>query len=287
MRKQSIWIVNDCIYLNGSQLWKKPYEERRKILRGIELPRADVPKSFKFHLQENIPRIATSPEEVIKFTNEVSAIPYSEGAMYKLSDSIYPIGKRTPSWAKLKKFADVDVLVVAKFAKTYRTGPQKGKPIPGQWMLAGAVGPVDPKDLPKNAKVWKPNELTHDGVKKNKQVFVKWNGKIYSLLGLTFATAEKIKPGEIVRVTVRLIRKISPVEYHWLIPRVLEKRPEKKEPDPLSVVSAIAKKTQYKIEREKKMSEEEIWELYEGLNDYLASLELNELNEKIPEFDVE
>jgi len=130
----SHWIAHvfDCIYLNGSQLWKKPYEERRKILRGIELPRADVPKSFKL----------TSPEEVIKFTNEVSAIPYSEGAMYKLSDSIYPIGKRTPSWAKLKKFADVDVLVVAKFAKTYRTGPQKGKPIPGQWMLAGAVGPV-------------------------------------------------------------------------------------------------------------------------------------------------
>ena len=284
----SRWVAHvfDCIYLNGRQLWKEPYEVRRKVLRGLELPRADVPKHFKFHLQENIPRIATSVEEVIEYTNEVSAVPYSEGAMYKLSDSIYPIGKRTPLWAKYKKFADVDVLVVKRFPKYYKKGPQKGKPIPGQWMIAGAVGPVDPEQLPKDAKIWEPEELTHDGVKKHKQIFVKWEDKIYSLLGLSFATAEKVKPGDIVRVMVRLIRRVSPVEYHWLIPRVFEKRPEKTEPDPLTVVDAIAKRTQYKLEKEEQMSFEEAQEVYEALEDFLFELDPEEFEARVKEFDV-
>jgi len=278
----SRWIAHvfDCIYMNGEQLWKKPYEERRKILRGIELPRGTHPKSFKFHLLENMPIAARTVEEVLKAVREKSEVPFSEGAMLKLSGSIYPIDKRTPEWAKYKIFADVDVLAVAKFPKLYRTGPQKGKPIPGVWIWVGAVGPVKP---PKGAKIWEPEELTHKGVKTRKQRYVRWKGKVYTILGLTFASAEKIKPGDIIRVTVRLIRKESPTEYNWLIPRVLEKRPEKTEPDPLTVVDAIARKTQYRIKKEEKQLEE-AEETYEALDEYIRALDFNEQQEVLEEW---
>jgi len=46
---------------------------------------------------------------------------------------------------------------------------------------------------------------------------------------------------------VRLIRKINPTEYRWLIARFLEPRPEKREPDPISTAAAIAKASQYRI----------------------------------------
>ena len=82
---------------------------------------------------------------------------------------------------------------------------------------------------------------------------------------------------------MRLIRKESPTEYNWLIPRVLEKRPEKTEPDPLTVVDAIARKTQYRIKKEEKQLEE-AEETYEALDEYIRALDFNEQQEVLEEW---
>jgi phosphoribosyl 1,2-cyclic phosphodiesterase len=261
----SRWIAHvfDLLYLNGKDLHKRPYEERRKLLRGLELPRADVPKRFNWHWVENIPREARDVEDVIKYVREVSGVPFSEGAMLKLSDSDYPLTKRTPLWAKYKKFFDIDVMVVHKFPKRYQKGPKKGQPIPGQNNLACVIGPVTP---PKDAKVYDLNEVwkeersmeNYKEWKGHKIQYIRHKGKVYSNIGITMSTAEDVKIGDIIRCTVRLIRKINDTEYHWLIARVLEPRPEKTKPDPTSTADSIAKVSQYKI---KSLLEESIIEV--------------------------
>jgi len=246
----SRWVAHvfDILYLNGKDLHKLPYKERRRLLRGLELRRADVPKEPKAGWVENIPREASTPEAVLKAVREVSNVKFSEGAMLKLSDSDYPINRRTPLWAKYKKAFDVDAMVVHIFPKRES---KTGKPIPGQHMLACVVGPVDVKE-----NVYNLEELWKDGRsmehykewKSHKIQYIRYKGKVWSNIGLTMSTAEDVKVGDVVRCTVRLIRKVSPTEYHWLIARVLEPRPEKTVPDTINVVDSIAKSSTVKAE---------------------------------------
>jgi len=286
------WIAHvfDILWLNGKDLHKLPYEERRKILRGLELPRSDEPPKgpVKFHWVENIPRIAHNVEEVLKYTKEVSAIPFSEGAMYKLSDSDYPITKRTPLWAKWKKFFDIDAMVLHRFPKLYRKGPKKGQPIPGQWVYLGVIGPVTP---PEGAKVYDLKDLWKEytsmdhykEVKSHKIQYIRYKGKVYSSLGISMSTNEDVPLGSVNRFTVRLIRKINDTEYHWLIPRFLEPRPEKTQPDPTSVADNIAKASQYKIEKAAKECLVEEYIDIELLSDWLETYRVEESEEVIEE----
>jgi hypothetical protein len=262
----SNWVAHvfDLLYLNGEDLHRKPYDERRKILRGLELPCSDIVKMpIKFHWQENIPRVCSTVEQVIKATEEVSEIPYSEGAMYKLSESDYPIVKRSPLWAKLKKSFDIDCLVVHLFPKTYQSGPDVGKPIPGQNNLACVIGPVKP---PEGAAVYDVTDLWKEDRslerkndwKNHKVQYVRYKGKVYSNIGLTMSTAEDVKVGDIVRVTMNLVNKINDTEYHWVIARVLEPRPEKTEPDPVGVAEEIAKVSQYRLLKKRQKASVEV-----------------------------
>jgi len=61
------------------------------------------------------------------------------------------------------------------------------------------------------------------------------------------SSALDAKLGDIIRCTVRLVTKKNDTEYHWLIARVLEPRPEKTEPDPPSVPESIWKATGKKM----------------------------------------
>ena len=281
----SRWIchVFDILYLNGRDLHKLPYEERRQLLRGLELPRADVVKRWDWHLVENIPRVATTVEEVLKYTDEVSRVKYSEGAMYKLSGSDYPINRRTPLWAKYKKFFEIDAMVVHLFPKRYEKGPRKGQAIPGQNNAACVVGPVTP---PPDAKVYDLDELWKEERsmdhykewKSHKIQYVRYKGKVWSNIGITMSTAEDLHVGDVVRCIVDKVRKFSDTEYHWLIARVSEPKPEKTVPDTVETPDEIARITEplewQKVTKAKKMVEgEEYWDMEELLELSAAEIE--------------
>jgi len=237
----SLWVAHcfDILWLNGKDLHELPYEERRKTLKGLELPVKDIPDiPPKFHIQENIVDWANTYESMMKLTRDHSAVKYSEGAMFKQAISKYPLSGQTPLWAKMKSAFEIDAIVCGRKPKIYTKGPEKGKPVPGQWTYVGAIGPISkPAEKTPNIKDPPINESSEAD-------YVKIKGQLYAVTGDTFATNEDMKVGDIVRVNVDKMREISDTRYHWLIPKVLEKREDKTRPDPLSVAAEIAREGQ-------------------------------------------
>ncbi|MCK4266240.1 MAG: hypothetical protein KAX31_03100, partial [Thermoplasmata archaeon] len=70
--------------------------------------------------------------------------------------------------------------------------------------------------------------------------FVKWKGKTYAVLGKTFNTKKEASVGDIIRVSVKDIRKIGEHVYHWFHPQVLEVREDKTRPDPPQTAETIS-----------------------------------------------
>lgn len=216
-----LWALHvfDILYLNGEDLHNLPYQERRQRLRGIELPTRDTPKEkadFRLHLWENNVYWATSAEQMVKLAEQVSDVPGSEGAMFKQADSKYRLSGNTPLWSKMKRTFEVDAIVVG--------ANQEGN----TYNYVGAIGPVDVK-----ADIEAP-------VDSSKGKFVRFKGKVYSILGKTFNTNIKAPIGSIIRVTVKDIRKIDDKVYHWFHPQVLEAREDKTRPDPLETAQTIS-----------------------------------------------
>ena len=218
----SRWAIHvfDILYLDGESLQNLPYEERREKLRGIELPTRDIPKNasdFKLHLWENNVEWATSASSMISLAEKVTAVSGSEGAMFKQADSKYRLSGDTPLWSKMKVSYEIDALIVGlkKDGSSYN--------------YIGAIGPVQSE-----ADTTAPLDSAK-GVK-----FVKWKGKVYSVLGKTFNTTEKADIGDIIRVTVKDVRKIDDQVYHWFHPKVLEVREDKTKPDPINTAQTIS-----------------------------------------------
>lgn len=218
-----LWIAHvfDLLFLDGEDLHNLKYEERRKRLRGIELPTKDHPDSksdFKLHLWENNVYWATSAEGMINLAKKVSEAPGSEGAMFKQADSKYRLSGNTPLWSKMKRSFEIDAMVVGmkKEGKTYN--------------YIGAIGPIT------GIKTEDTAPLESARGKK----FVKYKGKIYSILGKTFNTNMEADIGDIIRVTMKETRKIDDKVYHWFHPKVLEVREDKTKPDPLETAETIA-----------------------------------------------
>jgi len=223
----SLWALHvfDMLYIDGEDIHNLPYEERRNRLRGIELPIRDTPKSkenFRVKLWENTVSWATSAEQMIKEAERASKVSGSEGAMFKQSDSKYRLSGNTPLWSKMKSSFEIDSLVVGvnKKGKTYNYIGAIG---PVQGVKADAVTPLD------SAK----------GVK-----FVKWKGDVYSVLGKSFNTKIVAEVGDIIRVSVKNIRKIDDNVYHWFHPQVLEAREDKTKPDPIETAQTIYETSQ-------------------------------------------
>jgi len=119
--------------------------------------------------------------------------------------------------SKMKATYEVDAIVVG----VNRDG--------NTFNYVGAVGPVDAEAE---------SEVPVDNPKGRK--FVKYKGKVYSILGKSFNTKIEAKVGDIIRVTVKDARKINDQVYHWFHPQVLEKREDKVTPDPLKTIETIA-----------------------------------------------
>ncbi|OHT10360.1 DNA ligase 1 [Tritrichomonas foetus] len=84
----------DILYLNGESLIDKPLKERREILHKIIKPVE--------HRLQTATYMDTGLDNIKDFFNE--AVSHrTEGLMIKGIDSCYEPGRRSPSWAKLKK----------------------------------------------------------------------------------------------------------------------------------------------------------------------------------------
>lgn len=78
-------------------------------------------------------RQADNLKDIEKYAEEMMEIPTSEGVVIKDSTSTYYIGtKKNPKWIKLKKFVDLDVIVL-----------DKKKTISNLYSYTVGVGPVD------------------------------------------------------------------------------------------------------------------------------------------------
>ena len=220
----SRWALHifDILYLDGEDLHNMPYSERRERLKGIELPVREVPKSdadFKIHLWENRVALSTSADQMVKDAGTAAKVADSEGAMFKQWDSKYRLSGNTPLWSKMKVSYDIDAMVV---------GIKQDGDV---FNYICAIGPVTDVEDAENAPL--------DSAKG--KTFVKWKGKIYSVLGKTFNTKTEAKVGQILRVSVKSINKISDKVYHWFHPQVLEAREDKTSPDPLTTAETISK----------------------------------------------
>ena len=234
--------VFDILYIDGEDIHNLSYEDRRKRLRGLELPIRDVPKSmdsFRTKLWENNVNWATSAEQMIKFAEEVSKVSGSEGAMFKEADSKYRLTGSTPLWSKMKTSFEIDALVV---------GVRKEG---GTHTYLGAIGPVTP---PKGAKL----ETVPVDIK-NYGAFVKHKGKVYTIVGKTFNTKIVADVGDIIRVTMKNVGKISDQVFHWFHPQVLEKREDKTSPDPLETAETI-----YKTSQQQQKTQAVSWDVVNG-----------------------
>ena len=229
-----LWIAHvfDILYLDGEDLHNVEYEKRRTRLRGIELPTRDHPDSksdFKFQLWENNVYWATSAEGMIRLAEKASEAPGSEGAMFKQAESKYRLSGNTPLWSKMKRSFEIDAIIVGskKDGNTFN--------------YIGAIGPISGVQAEETA----PIESTRG------KDFVKYKGKVYSILGKTFNTNMEADVGDIIRVTVKETRKIKDNVYHWFHPKVLEVREDKTKPDPLKTAETIAEsaKGQQKVSK--------------------------------------
>jgi DNA ligase-1 len=98
-----MFVAFDVLWLNGRSLLKSPLEERRALLRDLELPP-------QFQIAEVFP--AHSANEIEQRFQEARR-RLNEGLMIKDPKSYYTPGARGMSWFKLKKeLATLDVVVV-------------------------------------------------------------------------------------------------------------------------------------------------------------------------------
>jgi DNA ligase-1 len=94
----------DVVYLNGKNLFNKPFVERRKILGKIVKP---IPK--KFDLAKQL--VTDSVKDAEKFYKEALAAK-QEGMFLKVLDSKYVFGRHVGGWYKIKPIMETLDLVI-------------------------------------------------------------------------------------------------------------------------------------------------------------------------------
>jgi len=197
--------VYDCLWWDGKDLTRFEFKERVGVLRRLE--------PFPDYIVRSEIRLVREPERLLDAVKWATRQPGSEGAMLKLWEgplSKYFLTGSTRGHLKFKVFHEIDVRVVQRLPKRFRKGPRKGEPIPGQFVYVCEIG--SPKEG-------------------------------YSIIGKTFATDIKAEKGDILRVSVQMMRRIGPKKFTWVIPRVVQLMEEMKEPDGFDVAERIAELT--------------------------------------------
>jgi len=143
-----------------------------------------------------------SVDDIPSLIKWASEQPGGEGAMFKMHESTYTLGRFTSSWSKLKITRSVRAIVVEKIPKK----PPPEQKVPARtFVYRCAVGPIPKKDLDNFGEL------------------VKIKDEWYTEIGKTFATNVQAKTNQVLEVqaTEFLVDLSVPKKtVHWFTPVV-------------------------------------------------------------------
>jgi hypothetical protein len=194
-----------------------------------------------------------SHKEVAGYIHDRSNPPEDSHFKFKLFDILYLDGKDTTSLPLEqrknlldKNFPDTNFVHKVKYEKsTAEELPSKIKVIAtseGAMIKKSDSKYFDQKDWYK----WKRHfelDVLVTGVEKNKGGSYNYASAVGSRsnpvpIGTTYSTSVQAKVGNIIRVRVDYVTKVDD-RFSWYAPRVMDKRSDKKEPDPVSVLERM------------------------------------------------
>ncbi|UFS95242.1 ATP-dependent DNA ligase [Nocardia huaxiensis] len=125
----AVFVAFDILYLDGTSLVRKRYEDRRRVLEALaaRAPSLEVPA-----------RLEGSGAEALRFSQENGM----EGVVAKRRDSVYLPGKRGQSWIKTRNWRTLQVVVGGYRSSQVRQFASLlvGVPHEGQLYYLGRVG---------------------------------------------------------------------------------------------------------------------------------------------------
>jgi ribonuclease BN (tRNA processing enzyme) len=219
-RKKLVLVIYDIMMYKGKDLTNTPYSERRKIYTSI------IPKNLQY-IDTVQGELARTMDQFFRLVKKYRSVNGSEGVVCKSAKLLYPVkfsGENRPAeMMKIKNLKEIDVMVIGIKQKKEKA---TGRPLP-TYMYECVI--AIPKD---KVKEWYPEDIYEK------------DGKFYAYIGLTYGTKVKCKVGDIITVMpirIRFYKKDGKTRVTWMFPLFKEKKPEKKEPDPLDVAEKLAK----------------------------------------------
>ncbi|MFJ4656728.1 ATP-dependent DNA ligase [Nocardia sp. NPDC088792] len=126
---RAVFLAFDLLYLDGTSLVRKRYEDRRRVLEALaaQAPSLIVP-----------PQLRGSGAEALRYSQEYGM----EGVVAKRRDSIYLPGKRGQSWIKTRNWRTLSVVVggYRRSAARQFASLLVGVPHDGELFYLGRVG---------------------------------------------------------------------------------------------------------------------------------------------------
>jgi len=218
------------IYGNGKNWTDVPRKEARPALEAF------VKKAAAKHIELTPARTARSVEQLPELIKWAAGFSGSEGAMFKLGESTYSLGRFTSSWSKLK----LPRTVYARVYEVIKKKPSPQQKAPSRtFVYQAAVGPVDEKDVDRY------------------RATVRIGNRNYVPIGKTFATNVQANVGDVLQVEVtELLIDLAGEKQtvHWFTP-VVEARVQRR-PNTVPEVIRLAFEHEVKRSVEKILSRE-------------------------------
>ncbi len=219
-RERLVLVIYDIMKLKGKDLVNLPYSERRKTYVNL------VGNKYKY-IDYVRGDLAKTMQDFFRLVKKYRSVSGSEGVVCKDANFKYPVKyrgeNRSEDMMKIKNLKEIDVIVLGiKEKKSKKTG----EPL-GTYMYECYI-----RIPPEEVKNWYPQDLKE------------YNGKVYAKIGMSYGTSVKCKIGDIVTIMpirIRFYTKNGKKRVTWMFPYFKEKKPEKKDADPLSVAEKIAK----------------------------------------------
>jgi len=199
--------VFDVLNHEGDNLMENPLRERiNTLFYQLSQHSSD---ELSFPSKKNT-RIADSLQEIEKYSKDIMDLPTSEGVVIKDLESTYYVGaKKNPKWIKMKKYVDLDVIVLEK--KSTKSN---------LYSYSLGVGPLTGEE----AREYNGTEL---------------NGVTYLKVGKALNTKENVDVGDIVRVKVDEVKR-SNGGYSLYTAKVIE-IPEVDTPEKVITLDLLSK----------------------------------------------
>jgi len=200
--------------LQAGDIHNEPYEVRRRYLELLPVEQSSFEK-LEPHFNIVPYKLATTPQQALKFIKQISGTIYAEGVVSKELDSPYNLKGATREWLKYKKTAELHGIVVKRTETKTK----------GVYTYDFAV--VIPKG-------WK--------IPDKRRVVVK--DKEYLLVGTSGTTTTKVPVGGIISINFEEVFHHKEDDLQWIgvyVPKFLGWRREQTVPDDALEVISRAK----------------------------------------------